>query len=104
MLDQTSKKRSSIKKDVFIKGRQEKLDGVISFVANIVINTRFWVIISPTNTNAHPYIIHLLVEIIDYSSSVEFVSLNEKYRQSNLFMPHTLITYIFNFFLFLSRW
>ena len=98
MLEQPNEKRSSVKKDVFIKGRQENLNDVLSFISNIVIYTRFWVTMSPTDTEDQPYIIQLLVDIADYLSSAEFTSFYEKYKQMHLYMPHTLITYIFNIF------
>ena len=82
MLDHPSEKRASVKKDVFIKGRQETIDDVVSFIANIIIYARFWVQMSPINTDDQPYIIQLLVEIADYISSAEYVSFNEKYKKS----------------------
>ena len=36
LLDQPSEKRSAVKKDIFIKGKQETLDDVITFISNIV--------------------------------------------------------------------
>ena len=43
ILDQPQEKRSSIKKDVFTEGRQDSIDDVVTFVANILIFARFWV-------------------------------------------------------------
>ena len=43
MLDQPSEKRASVKKKVFIKGRQETLDDVITFISNIVIFARYFI-------------------------------------------------------------
>ena len=43
MLDQPSEKRSSVRKDVFIKGRQETIQDVITFIANIIAFAKFWV-------------------------------------------------------------
>ena len=41
MLDQPSEKRSSVRKDVFIKGRQETIQDVITFIANIIAFAKF---------------------------------------------------------------
>ena len=43
ILDQPSKKRMRVKKDIFIKGGYEYLDNFIKFIANILTFARFWV-------------------------------------------------------------
>ena len=43
LLDQPVEKISSIRKEIFIKGRQETLEDVITFIASIVIYARFWI-------------------------------------------------------------
>ena len=56
ILDQPSKTRSSIKNDVFIKGRQENLNGAISFIEN-------WSSMQDSGSQCHqptPVIIHIL--------------------------------------------
>jgi len=98
MLDQPSEKRSSIRKEVFIKGRQESIDDVIAFIANIIVYARFWVKMDKDDTEDQPYIIQLIVEIADYLSSAEYKNFYDRFKKSTVFMPHTLIAYIFNIF------
>ena len=42
ILEQPSDNRSGIRKDIFIRGRQETLEDVFSFVGNITVFARFW--------------------------------------------------------------
>ena len=91
LLDQPSKKRSAIKKDVFIKGKQDSLEDVITFIANIVTFAKFWV-------KEQPFVIQMLEELADFISSSEYVSFNTKFRDTKNYMSHTLISYIFNIF------
>ena len=98
MLDQPNEKRASIRKEVFIKGKQESIDDVIAFIANIIVYARFWVKMDAENTEDQPYIVQLITEIADYLSSSEFKSFYDRFKRSTVFMPHTLIAYIFNIF------
>ena len=90
-LEQPSEKRAAVKKDIFIKGRQNTLDDVITFISNIVTFAKFWV-------KDEPLVIQTLVELADYLSSAEFRSFDEKFRDNHNYMAHTLVTYIFNIF------
>ena len=49
MLDQPGKKRTLMRKDIFIKGRQNLIEDVITFIANILVYCRFWVKITSNN-------------------------------------------------------
>lgn len=98
MLHQPSEKRSSVKKEVFIKGKQENLEDVVAFIANIVLFARYFVKMSKEDTEDQPYIIQLIIEVADFLSSAEYMSFHDKFKKSATFMPHTLITYIFNIF------
>ena len=91
LLDQPSEKRSAIKKDVFIKGKQDSLEDVITFIANIVTFAKFWV-------KEQPFVIQMLEELADFISSSEYVSFNAKFKDTKNYMSHTLISYIFNIF------
>ena len=83
LLDQPSEKRSSIHKDIFIKGRQESIEDVISFIVNILVFARFWIKISPSNLGDQPYIIQQISEIADCLSSSKYLSFNEKYKKAH---------------------
>ena len=91
LLDQPSEKRSAVKKDIFIKGKQENLEDVIAFISNIVTFSRFWI-------KDQPYVIDLLTEIADYLSSAEYKIFDNKFNGTRKYMAHTLIAYIFNIF------
>ena len=66
MLDQPSEKRASVKKEVFIKGKQENLDDVIAFISNIVIFARYFVKMSKDEKEEQPYFIQLIIEVADF--------------------------------------
>ena len=95
LLDQPAEKRSSIRKEIFIKGRQETLDDVIAFIANIVVYARFWIKMED-DTSIQPMLIQLISEVADFLSSSEYKSFHDKFKGSKVFMLHTLIAYIFN--------
>ena len=98
MLDQPSEKRASVKKEVFIKGKQETLDDVIAFISNIVIFARYFVKMSKDEKEEQPYFIQLIIEVADFLSSAEYMNFHDKFKKGVTYMPHTLITYIFNIF------
>ena len=98
MLDQPSEKRASVKKEVFIKGKQETLDDVIAFISNIIIFARYFVKMSKDNKDEQPYFIQLIIEMADFLSSAEYMKFHEQFKKGTVYMPHTLITYIFNIF------
>ena len=95
LLDQPAEKRSALKKDIFTKGKQESIDDVVSFIGNIVIFARFWIKMTE-NTPSQPTIIQMMTEIADQISTGEYRAFNDKYIVSNNYMPHTIVTYIFN--------
>ena len=53
---------------------------------------------SKEDTNDMPYIIQMLIEIADFLSSTEYMAFDSKYKTSIKYMPHTLVSYIFNIF------
>ena len=63
LLDQPAEKRSSIRKEIFIKGRQETLEDVITFIANINVFARFWI---KMDNDTQPLLIQLLNETADF--------------------------------------
>jgi hypothetical protein len=93
LLDQPAEKRSSIRKEIFLKGRQESLEDVITFIANITVFARFWI---KMENDTQPLMIQLLTEIADFLSSAEYKTFHDKFKKCKVYMPHTLITYIFN--------
>ena len=93
LLDQPAEKRSSIRKEIFIKGRQETLEDVITFIANINVFARFWI---KMDNDKQPLLIQLLNDTADFLSSAEYKSFHDKFKTCKVYMPHTLITYIFD--------
>ena len=101
MLDQPEDKRTVMRKDVFIKGKQNTINDVLTFISNIIVFARFWVKIDKDDMNEMPYIIQMLIEIADFLSSSEYLTFDSKYKKSNKYMSHTLVSYILTFFQFL---
>ena len=95
LLEQPAEKRSALKKDIFTKGKQDTIDDVVSFIGNIIIFARFWMKMSE-NSTTQPTIIQMITEIADLISTGEYRSFNDKYIVTNKYMPHTLVSYIFN--------
>ena len=46
--------------------------------------------------STEPLLIQLISEVADFLSSSEYKSFHDKFKDCKVFMPHTLITYIFN--------
>ena len=80
MLDQPSEKRSGVRKDVFIKGRQETVDDVIAFIANIVCFGRFWVKMVDGDENSYPFVLQLFIEVADVLSSATYREFDGKFK------------------------
>ena len=98
MLDQPEEKRAMMRKDIFIKGRQESIDNVISFISNIIVYARFWVKMWDSNMDDHPLVIEMLMKVADFLSSSEYKSFDDRFSQIAPHMYHTLVCYIFNIF------
>jgi len=98
MLDQPDDKKAVMKKDVFIKGKQECLNDVVTFIANIIVFARFWVKFSDTNSNDVPLVIQMITEIADFLTSSDYVIFDERHKAIAPYMYHTLVGYIFNIF------
>jgi len=98
ILDQPAEKRSGIRKDVFIKGRQETLDDFIAFCANIIALSRFLVKTNEKDDSSQPLIVQMILEIADVVSAAEYRKFEDKHKDEVLYMTHTLITYVFNIF------
>ena len=71
LLDQPSEKRSAVKKDIFIKGRQGDLPDVTAFVANILTFARFWVKMTD-ETHTQPTLVQMIVKIADFIITSDF--------------------------------
>ena len=99
MLGQPEEKRSALEKKVFIKGRQETLDDVLTLISNIVVMERYWISIDTKKEKVeYPWILKLLVELADILSSAEFREFESKFKSLCSFMAHTFISYIFDLF------
>ena len=98
MLDQPDEKRAVMRKDIFLKGRQESIDDVISFISNIIAFTRFWVKMWDDNNDDHPLVIEMIMRIADCLSSSEYRRFDDRFHQTAPYMYHTLVCYIFNIF------
>ena len=53
---------------------------------------------SKDNKDEQPYFIQLIIEMADFLSSAEYMKFHEQFKKGTVYMPHTLITYIFNIF------
>ena len=98
MLDQPDEKRATMRKDIFIKGRQENLSDVISFIGNVIIYTRFWVKLPNNDSTEVPLVIQMFTEIADFLSSSAYTTFNDRFKTVAPYMNHTLVCYIFNIF------
>ena len=94
-LNQPLEKRSAVKKDIFLKGKQESLKDVLQFIANIVVFARYWVKMND-KSSSQPLIIQIIIEIADYISTSDYENFHETHITSKKYMPHALIAYIFN--------
>ena len=45
-----------------------------------------------------PYFVQLIIEVADFLSSAEYMNFHDRFKKGVTYMPHTLITYIFNIF------
>ena len=81
-----------MRKDVFIKGKQNSINDVLSFIFNTIVYARFRIKMSNEDTNEMPYIIQMLIEIADFLSSLEYLSFDNKYRKTTKYMSHTLVS------------
>ena len=95
LLDQPQDKRSAVKKDIFTKGKQESLDDVVAFIGNVLIFARFWIQMSD-ESSSQPLLIQMFLEIADHISSQEYTDFHDKWKEEKKFMPHTLVSYLFN--------
>ena len=66
ILDHPTDKRSTLKKDVFIKGKQETLDDVLTFASNIITFTRFWI---KYDNKSIPLIVETILDVCDAIST-----------------------------------
>ena len=95
LLDQPSENRAETKKQLFIKDRQETLDNVFAFLANVFVFSHFWVRMGIDETTSYPFVVQLLVEVADILSSVEYRKFTGKFVGGYENMSHTLIAYVF---------
>ena len=98
LLDQPEDKKTSMRKDVFIKGRQDSIEDVLAFISNITVYTRFWVKMWEESNDDHPMVIEMFLKIADFLSSAEYRKFDERFNQTAPYMYHTLVCYIFNIF------
>ena len=103
MLDQPTEKRSSIRKEIFIKGKQDALEDVTAFIANIIVFARYWVKMED-DEKSQPLVIQMITEVADFLSSSEYKSFHERFKNKKVFMPHTLIAFILTLFQSLLKW
>ena len=98
ILGQPTEKRSVVKKGNFIKEKQKSIDHVVNFIANFVVFARYWIKMTD-ETTTQPTIVQILIEVIDYISSSDYKTFNEKHITAKAYMPHTLIAYLSRIYL-----
>ena len=84
-----SKKKTGVKKEVLIKGKQENLNDVIAFIANIVLFARFFVKKSKEETEDQPYIIQLIIEIADFYLQQNICLFTKSSKRVQHYASHT---------------
>ena len=97
LLEQPSEKRAAVKKEVYIKGKQETLEDVITFIANIFVFARFWIKMEE-DPATHPLVIQMINEVADLISASDFREFYESHKKASNWIPHTIVAYIFNIF------
>ena len=98
LLDQPSEKRAEVKKEVIIKRKEEIVDDVLCLIANLFVFSRFWIRMDIDSVQLYPFALHLLVEVVDILSSVEYRNSDGKFVGGHDFMSRTLMVYVFNIF------
>ena len=93
LVDQPYEKRAAIKKEVFIKGKHDTLDDVLTFIANVMVFVRFWVRMDANDPKSYPFVIQPFVDVADILSSVEYREFDWKFLGGHEYMAHTLIIY-----------
>ena len=78
-----------------MKGRQETIKDVIIFITNVVAFARDCVKINE-EPSSQPTLIQIFVSVVDIISTFDFKNFSNKHISSKPFIPHTLITYLFN--------
>ena len=91
-------KRAEVKKEVFIKGKQETVDDVLCLISNLFVFTRFWVRMDIDDVRSYPFVFQLLVEVVDILSFAEYRKFDGKFGGGHEFMAHTLIACVFDIF------
>ena len=76
ILNQLSERRSAVKKEIFIKGKQKSLKDFISFMVNIVIFARYWVKMEDNASN-HPTVLQMIIELANYISTSDYKSFHD---------------------------
>ena len=81
LLDQPSEKRAAVKKEVFLKRKQESLDDIITFIANIFVFARYWTKMEE-DSSTHPLVLQMINEVADFISASKFRSFYESHKTS----------------------
>ena len=98
LLDQPFEKRAEFKKEFFIKGKNETVNDVLCFIANLFVFGLSWLRMDIDDVQLYPFVLQLLVEVADFYASVEYRECDGKFVGWYEFMAHTLSTYVFNIF------
>ena len=78
-----------MRKDIFIKGKQDSIEDFIAFISNIITYTRFWLKMWEENHDDHPMVIEMFLKIADFLSSAEYCRFDEIFSQTAPHMyPH----------------
>ena len=96
MLYQHSEKRSSVSRTVFVKGRQDMLDDVVSLQANIMVLGRFWIKFMGNDELMFPYVLRQLIGLVNVLTSTKFRNFAAMMTGVCPYLAHTLIVNIFN--------
>ena len=97
-LGQPSEKKMAKKKYVFVKGRQEKIIDVVSFLANIITFCKFRGSFSIDDEETHPTLVQICFTLAETLTSSDCREYFSKYESRYPYMAHTLVSAICNIF------
>ena len=72
LLEHPSEKKSCLRKEVFLKGKQDFIEDIVTLAANLRVFGRFWTKKDENNFHQQPLVITMIEEIAEFISSPDF--------------------------------
>ena len=98
ILEHPSEKKSGLRKEVFLKGKQESIEDIVTLAANLRVFGRFWTSKDNNCFHQQPLVITMMEEVAEFVSSPEFHQFFSKHKKTSNYIVHTIIVYMFNIF------